>query len=286
MLKYENLPEVNSERWLSLEDLECEEWRDISGFELKLQISCYGRVKCKGYTYIHPRGGLTRRKPQMYRLKMDDRGYLRTAFYLNGKRYSFQVHRLVAMAFISNPQNLPIINHKDENPSNNCVYNIEWCTSKYNSNYGTIKEKQKNVRIEHNYVKPVVLYDYEGKVIKEYRTIKEAAIDNKTTITTISHCCDGTTESARGLHFRYKGEKYEKRKIKRIRLFFKVYKDSKLIIETDECKKMCKCLGIDYVKFLNALHSKEVFDDIKDYKICVTSSIGKSFEIINGIKKL
>ena len=59
-----------------------------------------------------------------------------------GERKDYKVHRLVAMAFIPNILNLPVINHKDENKSNNIVSNLEWCTPKYNSNYGTANQRR------------------------------------------------------------------------------------------------------------------------------------------------
>ena len=62
-------------------------------------------------------------------------------------RKGYLVHRLVALTFIPNPNNYPIVNHKDENPSNNRVDNLEWCTPKYNSNYGSIKEKQRLAKL-------------------------------------------------------------------------------------------------------------------------------------------
>ena len=64
-------------------------------------------------------------------------GYLRVVLCNNGKMRNHLIHRLVALAFISNPDNLPEVNHKDENKTNNCVWNLEWCTKKYNNNYGT-----------------------------------------------------------------------------------------------------------------------------------------------------
>ena len=62
-------------------------------------------------------------------------------------RKGYLVHRLVALTFIPNPNNYPIVNHKDENPRNNRVDNLEWCTPKYNSNYGNIKEKQRLAKL-------------------------------------------------------------------------------------------------------------------------------------------
>lgn len=72
----------------------------------------------------------------------DKKGY-KYVFLYDGhsNRKCMFVHRLVAMAFLKNPDNLPQINHKDEDTSNNRVDNLEWCTSEYNSNYGNHKEK-------------------------------------------------------------------------------------------------------------------------------------------------
>ena len=65
---------------------------------------------------------------------------------INGKRKRVTIHRLVALAFIPNPDNLPQVNHKDENPRNNRADNLEWCTEKYNHNYGTYRERHMAMR--------------------------------------------------------------------------------------------------------------------------------------------
>ena len=77
-------------------------------------------------------------------------GYLTVGLHRNGKRYRKYIHRLVAEAFIPNPLNMPQVNHKDEDKSNNYVENLEWCTAEYNSNHGT-----RNARI----AKPVINLD-------------------------------------------------------------------------------------------------------------------------------
>jgi hypothetical protein len=68
--------------------------------------------------------------------------YLGVKLVKNGKAKSYRVHRLVAMTYLPNPDNLPQINHKDENPQNNCLENLEWCDAMYNNHYGTRTERQ------------------------------------------------------------------------------------------------------------------------------------------------
>ena len=110
-----------------------EEWRDIKGYEGRYQISSEGRVRSldrigkNGYSY---KGKILKPRPTK-------RGYIKAN--LSGKIYA--VHRLVAQAFIPNPNNYPVVNHKDENPSNNCIENLEWCDVKYNINYGTANKR-------------------------------------------------------------------------------------------------------------------------------------------------
>lgn len=112
---------------------EKEEWRDIAGYEGKYQVSNLGRVKSLP-KYSNSKGYLELRKEKI--LKPCFTGKYRnypTVTFLDRK--SYKVHRLVAEAFIPNPNNYPIINHKDENPSNNRVDNLEWCDNAYNVKY-------------------------------------------------------------------------------------------------------------------------------------------------------
>lgn len=83
-----------------------------------------------------------------------------------GKKEDCLVHRLVAIAFIKNPNNLPCVNHKDENKENNCVDNLEWCDHKYNLNYGKMKQIRNT---------QIIQKDKEGKFVKVWNSMKEAS---------------------------------------------------------------------------------------------------------------
>lgn len=96
-------------------------------------------------------------------------GYLMVDIRHPNSRKSISVHRLVAMAFIPNPDNLPEVNHKDEDKTNNCVENLEWCDTKYNCNYGT-----RNQRKAEKCKKQIISVDKNGN-IKYYASIKDAA---------------------------------------------------------------------------------------------------------------
>lgn len=103
-----------------------EEWRDIKGYENVYQVSNLGKVRSLHY-------GRTRILAQSENID----GYLVVNLCINMNKRSFRVHRLVASAFIANPQNKPQVNHIDENKKNNQIKNLEWTTEKENSTYGT-----------------------------------------------------------------------------------------------------------------------------------------------------
>lgn len=112
-------------------------WKDIKDYEGLYQVSNLGRVKS---LY---RIDSSNHKVYEKILKTRERhSYIAVDLHKEGKAKTFSVHRLVAMAFISNPDNKPQINHKDENKENNCVDNLEWCTVLYNNTYGTRMDRQ------------------------------------------------------------------------------------------------------------------------------------------------
>ena len=153
-----------------------EEWRDIKGYENLYQVSNKGRVKSLG------NGKSNYSKERLLKTRKNKRGYIQVNFSKDGKIKMFYVHRLVAETFIPNPNNYPVINHRDETPCNNCVENLEWCTQKYNVNYGTGKFRTaaKNSR-------PVKCLDLETNKTTYYDSHKEAEIKMNIGYGTISH---------------------------------------------------------------------------------------------------
>lgn len=118
-----------------------EEWKDIKGYENIYQVSNLGRVKRLSYVVKNPgpraNGSMLKFKEHLLKPRKITHGYLSVMLYKNGVPKNYKIHRLVAQAFIPNLLNLPEVNHKDEDKTNNQVENLEWCTHIYNSNYGT-----------------------------------------------------------------------------------------------------------------------------------------------------
>lgn len=101
-------------------------WKDIVGYEGHYQVSNCGRIR-----------SIKHGEEKFLKPNDAKKGYLQVTLYKDGVRRSHNIHRLVAVAFVPNPEGFPEVNHMDENSFNNCAVNLEWCTAKYNSNYGT-----------------------------------------------------------------------------------------------------------------------------------------------------
>lgn len=112
--------------------MEKEEWREIKNYP-NYMISNRGRVKSLNYNKTG--------EERIMKFAINKKGYCCVVLYKDKKQKHYLVHRLVATAFIPNPNNLPQLNHKDEVKTNNCVDNLEWCDAKYNINYGTHNNK-------------------------------------------------------------------------------------------------------------------------------------------------
>lgn len=134
-----------------------EVWKDIKGYEGIYQVSNLGRVRSLDREITYPNGKIGLYKGKIIKLKMSKYGYIVFHFSVDNKKKALSVHRLVAQAFIPNPENKKCVNHLDCNRTNNKVSNLEWCTHQENVQYsikcGTFKgfhkkERGKNGKIQ------------------------------------------------------------------------------------------------------------------------------------------
>lgn len=181
-----------------------EEWRPVVGYEDFYEVSDCGRVRSLD-RWVNTKGGAKRMiKGRILREWLRGR-YLCVAL-LHHNFYS--VHRLVAEAFLPNPDNLPQLNHKDENPSNNVASNLEWCTQAYNNTYGTrIERMSKTRKNDPRFSKKVCQYTLNGELVKTFPSIEECGRQGFST-SSVSFCCKGRKnyKTHKGFIWRYEGE--------------------------------------------------------------------------------
>ena len=166
-----------------------ESWKDIEGYEGLYQVSNKGRVK----SLVNHKGVAREKvlKPEIVN------GYKRVMLHKNKTIKHLLVHRLVANAFLPNPHNFPCVNHKDENKQNNVVSNLEWCTQKYNCNYGTgISRCAKALS------KQVYQYSKDGVLIAVWESTAECG-RNGYNSGAVSSCCNGKLKTHKGYIWSY-----------------------------------------------------------------------------------
>ena len=157
--------------------------RDVKGYEGLYAVTSCGKVwSYKRRRFLTP--------------VVNKKGYLCINLYKNEKLKHFLIHRLVAQAYIPNPDNLPQVNHKDENKTNNCLQNLEWCNASYNINYGTGIERSSN-----GHKKPILQFDLDGNLIREWQSATDVG---KEVQSNICHCLNGDRKTAIGYIWKYK----------------------------------------------------------------------------------
>ena len=177
-------------------------WDDIKGYEGLYQVSNMGRVKS------FPRHGTHTQEEHILKLGINHKGYLQVKLTKDSKSKTFVVHRLVAQTFILNPNNLPQVDHYDDNKENNIAYNLQWISNEDNM----AKSWQTGARsIEKTYkrgkdnacARIVNQYNLEGNFIKTWYCIRdienELGCDNRN----ISACCRHKRPTAYGYKWEY-----------------------------------------------------------------------------------
>ena len=167
-------------------------WKDIIGFEGHYQVSNKGKIRSIKNNKI--------KELKPYK-EIKRCGYLSVYLRLPGQKFTKKVHRLVAEAFIPNPNGFPEVNHIDENKENNCVENLEWCTGEYNLCYGTRLK-----RISESNKMKVAQYSLNGELLEIFNSQGEAAEKTNSTQGGISDCIRGRIKTHNG----YVWKKYVK----------------------------------------------------------------------------
>lgn len=175
-----------------------EKWKCIEGY-LGYEVSNKGNVR----SWLNRRHKITDTW-KILSPRIDHNGYLFVNLYDNSHNMkSIKIHRLVAQAFIENPNKYKQINHKDENKLNNNVNNLEWCDLKYNINYGTCHARSCLSR-RVCCTKAILQYDLHNNFIREFYSLSEASRVLRISISSISDCLKGRTKKSREFIFRYK----------------------------------------------------------------------------------
>ena len=158
--------------------------KDIIGYEGLYAVTSCGKV----YSY---------KSKKFLKPQKNKDGYLAVFLRKDGTTQQRYMHRLVQQAYLPNPEGLPQVNHKDENKENNALQNLEWCTQKYNMNYGSRNERGAKSRS-----KPVFCEELNKTFESALAAARELGLDNSH----IGKCCKGKYKTTGGYHFRYEEE--------------------------------------------------------------------------------
>lgn len=160
------------------------EWREVKEYN-HYEVNQFGQIRHK-------------KRQQILKPRSNSGGYQYVNFKINGKNTNFAVHRIVANAFIPNPNGYTEINHKDYDKTNNCVDNLEWVTSSQNKQHAFLKEENKNSR-----GKSVSQFTKDGTFIKTFPSVSAAAAELGCCVAAISNCCLGRTKTSKGFRWSF-----------------------------------------------------------------------------------
>ena len=186
-------------------------WKPVVGYEGLYECSNMGRVRSVDRYVPHKFDGEFQFiRGIIKKTKLNNSGYEIITLSKDGKEKTCLVHRLVAEAFLPNPNNLPQINHKDEEKTHNIIWvnedgsidydksNLEWCTREYNFYYGTGRRRQAEKEMV-----PVIQYTKDGVLIKKWDSMHLVMNDLGINVGNISNCCSGRCKSVGGYKWKY-----------------------------------------------------------------------------------
>lgn len=160
------------------------EWREVKEYS-NYEVNQLGEIRHK-------------KRQKILKPRSNNGGYQYVNFKINGKNTNFAVHRIVANAFIPNPNGYTEVNHKDYNKKNNCVDNLEWVSSSQNKQHSYLKQENKKSR-----GKAVNQYTKEGIFLKTFDSVSDAAKELGCCVAAISNCCLGRTKTSQGFRWSF-----------------------------------------------------------------------------------
>ena len=188
-----------------------EEWRELPLHDGKYSISNMGIVKSNPRTIVYANGSIRELKGKIISQQTNEVGYKRVTLKVNNVNYNYFVHRIVALTFCPNPNDFPIVNHIDCDPSNNYYTNLEWCTQSHNikHSYNLGRSKSPGVMTgkfgkDHNRSKAVLQYDLSGKLVAEFESATDAQRKTGMHQANISAVLNNKQKTIKGYVFKFK----------------------------------------------------------------------------------
>ena len=251
-------------------------WKPIDGFDGKYEVSNMGNVRRAEWCYTDKDGRKYKKKPYMRIPQIGSSGYLQVGLFRNGKSKAYKVHRLVASAFIDNPENKPTVDHINANRQDNRVENLRWCTLKENSNNpislyrhskGYAKPKRAitdTCKKTTSFSKSVSIYNKDGEYVRTFPSIIAAEQATGVDMSGIRRALDKSYMSAGG--FVWKTDKvtatapYKRRRHTKCRTIMMLDMGGNVVKEWDAVRDAAKELNTTHTRILRYMNDGLTMD--------------------------